>query len=171
MPVPFQYDAAGPQFHQLLRDARDLAGLTTTNQSYTMLEAVLVTFRKRLCVRDAMSFADVLPAVARAIFVAKWDTAEEEQPYLDRSVMTREVQQLRAEHNYAPDTAISDVAAALRRNVDESAFDRCLAALRPEAIEYWTPLTPDAGREPSDFSGSVTMARGYVRPPRVPPVG
>jgi uncharacterized protein (DUF2267 family) len=166
VPVPFQYDAAGPQFHQLLRDARDLAGLTTTNQSYTMLEAVLL-----LCVRDATRFADVLPAVARAIFVAQWDPAEQEQPYPDRAALTREVQQLRAEHNYAPDTAISDVAAAVRRNVDQSAFDRCLAALGPEAIDYWMPLIPDVGRDFSEFSGPVTMARGHVCPPRVPPVG
>lgn len=167
MPVPLQYDAAGPQFQQLLRDARDVAGLTTRNQSYTMLEGVLLTFRKRLDVAQVVQFADVLPAVARAVFVGRWDPDEPVVPYLDRAAMTIEVQQLRPLHNYAPDHAISAVATAMRRNVDEQRFNACLARLGPEATDYWTPTDPDDWREPTEFAGTVTMARDFVRPPRV----
>jgi uncharacterized protein (DUF2267 family) len=47
--------------------------------------------------------------------------------------MTKEVQGLRAEPNFAPETAIRDVATALRRNVDEASFDRVLAT-PPQAL-------------------------------------
>ena len=50
-----------------------------------------------------------------------------------------EVQSLRADHNYAPETAIRDVARALRRHVDEEEFDKTLAAIGPGAIAFWTP--------------------------------
>jgi len=51
--------------------------------------------------------------------------------------MTKEVQALRAVHNFAPETAIRDVASALRRNLDEVAFDRVLATLPHGATEFW----------------------------------
>ncbi len=167
MPVPLQYDAAGPQFQQLLRDARDLADLTTRNQSFTMLEGVLLTFRKRLGVHDVARFADVLPSVARAVFIAGWDPTEPAVPFLDRAAMTTEVQQLRPLHNYAPDHAISAVATAMRRNVDEQRFDRGLHQIGLAAVDYWTPTAPDEWREPTEFAGTVTMARGFLRPARV----
>ncbi len=170
MPVPFEYSNAGAQFRQLLRDARDLAGFATTNQSYTMVQGVLLTFRRRLTTHEALRFADVLPAVARAIFVADWDIDSPPQPFVDRATMSREVQELRADHNYAPDDAISIVAAALRRNVDEVAFNRCLDDLGPKAIEFWTPAAADRDRTAEfGFPGPVTMAAAYRRPPRVDP--
>mgnify|MGYP001333918005 CR=1 FL=1 len=52
--------------------------------------------------------------------------------------MTREVQALRQDHNFSPDTAIRDVAAALRKNVDGTAFERALAALPEGASEFWS---------------------------------
>ena len=51
--------------------------------------------------------------------------------------MTREVQNLRPLHNYAPDDSIEIVARALRRNVDQEAFDRVLATLPEGAVEFW----------------------------------
>lgn len=51
--------------------------------------------------------------------------------------MTREVQSLRAAHNFAPDTAIRDVAVALRKHVDESRLDGVLAALSDAARDFW----------------------------------
>jgi uncharacterized protein (DUF2267 family) len=53
--------------------------------------------------------------------------------------MTKEVQALRAEHNFAPETAIRDVARALRRHVDEVAFERVLAGFPEGAAEFWKP--------------------------------
>lgn len=55
----------------------------------------------------------------------------------DRSAVTREVQALRGNHNLSPDTAMSGVAAALRRNVDVAAFEAVLATLQQEARDFW----------------------------------
>lgn len=51
--------------------------------------------------------------------------------------MTQEVQALRVAHNFAPDSAIHDVAAALRRNIDQAALDRVLAELPRGAAQFW----------------------------------
>jgi uncharacterized protein (DUF2267 family) len=137
MPVPAEYQRATDDFYKLLIDARDSAGLTTTNQAYTMVQGVLQAFRRRLGVNEAIRFLSVLPVGVRALFVADWDVNEPKRPFEDRAVMTKEVQALRAEHNFAPETAIRDVATALRRNLDEAAFDRVLATLSHGATEFW----------------------------------
>jgi uncharacterized protein (DUF2267 family) len=137
MPVPAEYQRATDDFYKLLMDARESAGLTTTNQAYTMVQGVLQAFRRRLEVNEAIRFLSVLPVGTRALFVADWDVNEPKRPFEDRAVMTKEIQELRAEHNFAPDTAIRDVASALRRNLDEAAFDRVLSTLPKGATEFW----------------------------------
>jgi uncharacterized protein (DUF2267 family) len=137
MPVPSEYQRATDDFYKLLTDVRDSAGLTTTNQAYTVLQGVFQVFRRRLDVKEAIRFLNVLPVGARALFVADWDTDEPRRDFEDRALMTKEVQALRAEHNYAPETAIHDVAVALRRNVDQAAFERVLALLPSGAMEFW----------------------------------
>jgi uncharacterized protein (DUF2267 family) len=137
MPVPAEYQRATDDFYKLLTDARDLAGLTTTNQAYTMVQGVLQVFRRRLEVDEAIRFLSVLPVGVRALFAADWDVNEPKRPFEQRAVMTKEVRALRAEHNFAPETAIRDVATALRRNLDEAAFDRVLATLPPGATAFW----------------------------------
>jgi len=139
MPVPSEYQRATDDFYKLLMDARDSAGLTTTNQAYTMLQGVLQVFRRRLEVNEAIRFLSVLPVGVRALFVADWDVDEPKRQFEDRSVMTKEVQALRAEHNFAPETAIRDAAIALRRNIDEAAFDRVLATLPEGAAQFCQP--------------------------------
>ena len=137
MPVPPEYQRATDDFYKLLMDARDAAGLTTTNQAYTMVQGVFQAFRRRLQLEQAIQFLSTLPAGARALFVADWDVYEPKRPFEDRAVMTKEVQSLRVEHNFAPETAIHDVAIALRRNVDETAFERVLGTLPDGAREFW----------------------------------
>jgi len=137
MPVPPQYQRATDDFFAFLAEARDQAGLSTVNQSYTMVQGVLQTFRRRLSLADAIRFAGVLPAVVRAVFVADWDPDEARQPFGDRAAMTAEVLALRPNHNFSPDTAIRDVAAALRRHVDVPAFEAMLASLPEGAAEFW----------------------------------
>ena len=139
MPVPSEYQRATDDFYKLLTDARDSAGLTTTNQAYTMVQGVLQVFRRRLEVNEAIRFVSVLPVGLRALFVADWDVDEPKRQFEDRAVMTKEVQALRAEHNFAPERAIRDVATALRRNLDEAAFDRVLATLPQGATQFWQP--------------------------------
>jgi uncharacterized protein (DUF2267 family) len=47
------------------------------------------------------------------------------------------VQSLRADHNFAPDTAIQAVAVALRKNIDEAKLDSMLSHLSPAARDFW----------------------------------
>ena len=137
MPVPSEYQRATDDFYKLLMDARDAAGLTTTNQAYTMVQGVFQAFRRRLELVQAIRFLSVLPVGARALFVADWDVDEHKRPFEDCAVMTKEVQALRSEHNFAPETAIRDVSTALRRNIDETTFERVLATLPEGAREFW----------------------------------
>ena len=74
-----------------------------------MVQGVLQVCRRRLDIKDAAFFANVLPPVLRAIFVADWDTDEPWRPFEDRAVMTKEVQALRADHNFAPEENFGDV--------------------------------------------------------------
>lgn len=138
MPIPLDLQHATEAFDRFLADARDTAGLGTRNQAYTMVDGVLRVFRRRLSAEEAIRFAGVLPPVLRAIFVADWDPAELRRPFADRAAMTVEVQDLRRHHNFAPQTAIADVAAALRRNMDADKLDRVLATLPAGAAEYWS---------------------------------
>ena len=137
MPIPQEYQRATDYFYEFLLDARDTAGLGSTHQTYTMVQGVLQTFRRRLDIKDAILFASVLPAVLRAIFVADWNTDEPRRPFEARSLMQKEIQALRADHNFATETAISDVANALRRHVDKEAFNQVLAKLPEGAVEFW----------------------------------
>lgn len=137
MPVPVEYKRASMTFEQFMVDARDISGLATTHQTYTMVQGVFQAFRRRLDVKEAIRFANVLPPVLRALFVSDWDLDEPRRPFEDRTTMTREVQALRPDHNFAPDSSIRDVAAALRRNIDQVELDRVLASLPPGASAFW----------------------------------
>jgi uncharacterized protein (DUF2267 family) len=137
MPTPSEYQRASLDFEKFLLDAREVSGLATTNQVYTMVQAVLQTFRRRLTIPEAIYFAGVLPPILRSIFVADWNTNEPRRSFGDRAAMIQEVQSLRADHNFAPDTAIRDVAIALRKNVDETQLDSVLTNLPTLARDFW----------------------------------
>jgi uncharacterized protein (DUF2267 family) len=137
MPMPMELQHASDDFEKFLADARDISGLATRNQAYTMVQGVLVTFRRRLDPKDAIRFAAVLPPLLRAIFVGDWDVDVPPVPFADRTVLVREAQSLRKDHNFAPDSCIDDVASALRRHVDQAAFDSVLARLPAGAADFW----------------------------------
>jgi uncharacterized protein (DUF2267 family) len=139
MPVPAEYERASAQFYDYLLDARDTAGLWSTHVTYTMTQGVFQVFRRRLSMQDAIAFANVLPVRLRALFVTDWNPDEERKEFLDRESMTAEVKSLRKEHNFSTSTAIRDVAQALRRHVDEAAFDSLLIKLPKGAVEFWQP--------------------------------
>jgi uncharacterized protein (DUF2267 family) len=140
MTVPAPFESAWRDFDRLLRDARDEAGLVTINQAYTMVEGVLRVFRRRLTLAEGIRFADTLPPLARALFVADWDTAAAPVPFGDRVAMASEVHDLRPDHNWAPDTAIHEVAWAMRRHVfRRSEFNAVLASLPEGAAQFWDP--------------------------------
>jgi len=137
MPVPAEYQRARDEFYQFLTDACDSSGLQTTHQAFTMAPGVFQTFRRRLEITDAIRFTSVLPVGLRALFIADWDVNEPKRPFENRPAMTKEVQSLRPLHNFAPETAIRDVAIALRRNVDKGALDQILATLPQGAVQFW----------------------------------
>lgn len=137
MPVPAEYQRATDQFYAFLNDAKACADLGSTHQTYTMVQGVFQVFRRRLDFHQAILFASVLPPVLRAVFVAEWDTHEPQKPFEDRKSMAKEVCRLRPTHNFSPDTAIEDVARALRRHVDEEAFNKVLAKCPEGAKGFW----------------------------------
>ncbi|WP_198970282.1 DUF2267 domain-containing protein [Xylophilus sp. ASV27] len=137
-PVPFEYQNASLHFDQFLVDARDNAGLATTNMAWNMVVGVLHTFRRRLAPRQVLRFGSVLPPVVRALYLEGWEVDAAPQPFTDRTALLAEVRAVRHEHNFSPDNAISAVAAALRKRVDQEAFDRVLGALPEGARDYWS---------------------------------
>jgi uncharacterized protein (DUF2267 family) len=139
MTVPAEYERASAHFYAYLVEARDTAGLWSTHVSYTMTQAVFQVFRRRLSIAEAIAFANVLPVGLRALFVSDWIPGEQPRDFQDRATMTGEVRALRAAHNFSPETAIRDVARALRRHVDETAFERVLAQLPEGAADFWAP--------------------------------
>lgn len=137
MPIPMELQHATEIFDRFLADVCDASGLATRNQAYTTAQAVLVVFRRRLIPRDAIRFAGLLPAVLAAIFIDEWDIDEPVRPFVSRADLTQEVKALRRHHNFSPDTAIHDVAVALRRHVETVAFEQLLATLPKEAADFW----------------------------------
>ncbi|OFE13442.1 hypothetical protein PHACT_10075 [Pseudohongiella acticola] len=137
MPLPQEYQRASDQFYSFLTELRDLSNFGSSHQTYTMVQGVFQVFRKRLQVRDAIKFADALPAILRAIFVSDWDTEQPIEPFCDLFEMNAEVKQLRAEHNFSTDTAIQDVGNVLKKYVDEEKFTSVVRDLPIEAQQFW----------------------------------
>jgi len=137
MPVPAEYQRATENFYRFLKEVRDLSDLGTTHRAYTMVQGVFQTFRHRLDLKDAILFAGVLPAGLRALFVADWDPDEAKLPFGNIADMTKEVQALRADHNFATESAIGDVASVIRKYVDEAAFESILLKPPEGATEFW----------------------------------
>lgn len=139
MPVPAEYERASAKFYEFLVDARDNADLWSSHVTYTMTQGVFQVFRRRISTQQAIEFANLLPICLRALFVTDWDITEEQKLFEDRESLTKEVCSLRADHNFSSETAIRDVARALRQQVDETRFDILLSDLPTGAIEFWNP--------------------------------
>ena len=150
MPMPQTYFQASREFDAFILDVRDTCMLQSHHQAYHTLRAVLHTFRAHLTTEDALRFANILPAVTRAIFVEDWTPTGMTPPFPDRAALLREVKSVRRDHNLAPDSAIEDVAAALRRSsVDEKDLDQVLARLPEEAVDFWSVGTAEDGPDRS----------------------
>jgi uncharacterized protein (DUF2267 family) len=137
MTVPPEYVHATRDFDRFMDDFMEISMLETHHRSYAVVRAVLHVFRDHLTVTDALKFAEILPAVLRAIFVENWRPSANPPPFPDRATLAEEVKANRRDHNLATDTSIADVGAALRRNVDNMALDRVLRELPAEAVAYW----------------------------------
>lgn len=137
MTLPFEYQNASLEFERFMLDARDLAGLATTNMAWNMVVGVLHTFRRRLDPEQVLNFASVLPPVVRAVFIEGWQCGEAVAGFGSDEELLAEVRAVRTEHNFSPANAIEAVAGALRRHVDVVAFEKRLAALPTGAQSFW----------------------------------
>ncbi|WP_246781366.1 DUF2267 domain-containing protein [Rhodoblastus sphagnicola] len=136
--MPMDYQHASEDFERFLAHVIARAGLTTRNQAFTTVEGVLLTFRRRLSARDGLRFADVLPPVLRAIFVADWDIEAPRPAFGARADWTREAQSLRKDHNFSSEGVIAEVAAALRQSIAPERFEAALADLPEQARAFWS---------------------------------
>lgn len=146
MPMPWAYRHATKDWRAFLAEAREALGLESDNMTYTAVQGVLITFRARLAPRQVVAFADLLPAVLRALFVSGWDPEAAVRPWADRDTLEAEARALRPDHNLTSGQAIEPVAIALRRNVRQMDLDRLLSKIGPEAEDFWrvTSLPPEA---------------------------
>ena len=76
MPMPWTCRQASREWRAFLDEVRAAMDLTSDNAACTSVEGVLRAFRRRLTPQQAVDFAQVLPAVLRALFVANWRLAE-----------------------------------------------------------------------------------------------
>ncbi|GKY88650.1 DUF2267 domain-containing protein [Sinisalibacter aestuarii] len=145
MPMPWAYRHASKDWQAFLADAKEALGLSSDNMTYTAVQGVLTAFRARLAPREVMAFADLLPAVLRALFVAGWDPEAAPKPWADRATLEAEARGLRPDHNLTPDHAIEPVAIALRRALRQIDLDRLLERIGPEAEAFWRVTSVSAG--------------------------
>lgn len=137
MPMPQEYQQASPVFEEILARASDALGLETRNQTYTTLQSVLIVFRRRLRPEQILQFADVLPAIIRAMFVAGWTESEFTPVFGSREELTLEVKFVRRHHNFSPDHSIAGVVTVLRDHLDEARLDAVLKSFSEAAQSYW----------------------------------
>jgi uncharacterized protein (DUF2267 family) len=136
MPMPYTYRHASAEFRAYLDAARAAMNLESDNATYTATEAVLLCFRRRLTLDQSLRFADILPAVLRAIFVAHWHPVLP-APWGSRADQIAECKALRPQHNLTPDTCIDAVAEALTTQILAVDLDPVLAAIGPGAQTFW----------------------------------
>lgn len=137
MPMPWTYRQASREWQAFLADAKEAMRLTSDNAAFTAVEGVLRAFRRRLTSQEAIDFAQVLPAVLRALFVADWQLADPAPPGT-RADWTAEAMALRPHHNLTPPDCVAATALALRRSVLREDLDRVLAALPAFAADFWS---------------------------------
>ncbi|WP_208995459.1 DUF2267 domain-containing protein [Pseudovibrio sp. Alg231-02] len=161
MPMPQEYQLASQQYESFLADAQDALGLTTRNQTYTSVQAVLLVFRRRLDAEQVLSFADTLPAVLRAIFTSGWSSSDYTADFGAEHDWAAEVKALRAHHNFADDKTPARVVEVLRSRVDLSRFEQVLGQIGPDALRFWgfeVSAEAEAKREISEGTPSQTEA-------------
>lgn len=138
MPMPWTYRQATREWQAFLAAAREAMDLTSDNATYTAVQGVLRAFRRRLTAQQAIDFAQVLPAVLRALFVAEWRLDEGPVPPGTRAAWTAEAMALRPHHNLTPENCVEATALALRKSVLRGDLERVLATLPPFAAEFWS---------------------------------
>lgn len=137
MPMPWTYRHSHREWRAFLDDVMSQMSPQTDNTTYTAIQGVLQVFRRRLTPQQALDFANVLPAVPRAIFVERWNLDDPILPFSDRATLITEAKSLRPHHNITPDNAIEATAYALWRCVRHMDLKRVLKRIGPEAEAFW----------------------------------
>jgi uncharacterized protein (DUF2267 family) len=150
MPMPWTYRQATREWQAFLADARAAMDLETDNVTYTAVQGVLQALRRRLTPQQAIDFAQVLPSVLRALFVADWHLSDPLPPGT-RADWTAEAMALRPHHNLTPPNCVEATAVALRKSVLREDLDRVLASLPPFASEFWST----AGIDPATLRPQI----------------
>jgi uncharacterized protein (DUF2267 family) len=136
MPMPWTYRHGDKEWRRFLGDIREVMGTPSDNVAYTTSEGAFRAFRARLTIEEVARFAQVLPAMPRALFFEDWHPAAP-LPWADTATYLAEIRSLRGDHNFATDRALEAVAVALHRAVGPEVLDRALAAIGPEASAFW----------------------------------
>jgi uncharacterized protein (DUF2267 family) len=110
MTIPMEYAHASKEFEAFMSEFVALADLPTHHRAYHSIRAVIHVFRSHLPVKEALTFANVLPPVLCAIFVEDWQPAEEPLPFPHRKTLLREIKSIRSDHKLAPETVMEDAA-------------------------------------------------------------
>jgi uncharacterized protein (DUF2267 family) len=138
MPMPWTYRQATREWQDFLAEASQAMCLTSDNATFTAVEGVLRAFRRRLTPQQAIDFAQVLPSVLRALFVADWTLAHTPASAGTRADWRDDAMSLRPNHNLTPPNCIEATALALRKSVLRGDLDRVLATLPLFAADFWS---------------------------------
>lgn len=136
MPMPWTYRHPATEWALFLSDIREVMGTPSDNVAYTTAEGVFAAFRARLTVAQIAAFAQLLPAIPRALFVQNWQPAPP-RPWADGATYVAEACALRADHNFATERALEAVSYALHRAIGAEVLMRALDRIGPEARAFW----------------------------------
>jgi uncharacterized protein (DUF2267 family) len=145
--MPWTYRHGDTEWRRFLDDIRVWMDAASDNVAYTTAEGAFRAFRARLTVDQTARFAQVLPAMPRALFFEAWHPTEP-KPWGDTALYLQEIKSLRADHNFATDRALAAVSVALHRAVGPERLARALAEIGPEATAFWS--VPDVA--PTDLA-------------------
>lgn len=140
MPYPQEYQIATIKFQDFLSDVKLNCDLGSSHMAYTLVQGVFQAFRRRLGLKNAIRFSNLLPAGLRALFVADWNPDE---PVLDfsssREELIEEFQSLRKIHNftYLVDRPSKHVYDALMNYVDQTKFEEFMNSLPNSSKSFW----------------------------------
>jgi uncharacterized protein (DUF2267 family) len=151
MPMPWTYRQATREWQAFLGEAMAAMNLESDNATYTAVQGVLRAFRQRLTPQQAIDFAQVLPSVLRALFVADWRLDDGPLPPGTRSDWTAGAMALRPHHNLTPPNCVEATALALRKCVLREDLEHVLATLPAFAAEFWS--TP--GIDPASLGPGI----------------
>ena len=136
MPMPWTYRHGDTEWRRFLGDIRDEMGTPSDNVAYTTAEGTFRAFRARLTVDEVAAFAQVLPAMPRALFFEGWQPAPP-LPWADAETYLAEIKALRPHHNLSNDLARTSVAVALHRAVGPDRLAKALDTIGPGARAFW----------------------------------